>query len=146
MAQQTINVNGTAQVFNAVLLTVNGDSGVEINGYIKNIRFTTGTQSEHVTTINPLAQSIDVNPVCSTPSGSITFVSGNFENFYQFLNDRYTRFSLSFIQYTTGDLDGATRTLAINNAKIDDISGSSDAGSPNNMNTMGFKCTNIAWI
>ncbi len=146
MAQQTINVNGTAQVFNNVLLSLNGDTSIEINEYIKNIRFTTGTQTAHVPTINQNATPITTNAVCSSPSGSITFVSGNFETFYQFLNGRFPKFTLQFIQYTTGDLAGPSRTLSINYAQLDDMSGSIDENSPANMNTIGFKATSITWI
>jgi hypothetical protein len=140
MAQQTINVNGNPQVFNNVILSINGDSqGVPLNGYIKNVRWSTGTQTDHVRTLNPLAEPITTNSITSSPQGSITFVAGAFGTFYQFLNNRFTKFTLQFIQYTTGDLGGETQTLVIKNAQLDDLSGSSDEGSAANMNTIGFK-------
>jgi hypothetical protein len=145
MAQQAINVNGTPQVFNSVLLAINGDTtGTEINGYIKSVSYTTGTLSEHVKTMNPDAKPITINSVCSEPSCEITFVAGAFATFYALLaTSRFTKFSLSFIQYTTGDLAGPSQTMSINNAQLDQLSGTSSANSPENPLTIRFKATEI---
>lgn len=146
MAQQTINVNGTPQVFNNALLSINGETqGIDINGYIKNLRWSTGTQTAHVMTLNPLAAPITVNSICNSPSGSITFVAGAFETFYAFLNGRFTKFTLQFIQYTTGDLT-TTKTLSINSAQLDDVSGAIDESSPANTLTVGFKAISAVFI
>jgi len=145
MAQSTVNVNGTPQVFNNVLLSLNGDTtGFEINGYIKSIRWSTGTRTDHVKTLTTTADPLTTNSVSSSPAGSITFVSGAFSNIFKsFVNDRFTKFTLQFIEYTTGNIAGPNNILVISSAQLDDDSGTIDEGSPSNMRTIGFKATNI---
>ncbi len=142
---QAINENGTLQIFNNVILSLNGNTEVELNEYIKNIRYTTGTQTVHVGTLNIKARPY-INSICSSPSGTITFVTAAYGQFYQFLNDRFSKFSLQFIQYTTGDPGGENRILLIDTAQIDDISGSMEESSGANLVTMGFKARDILWI
>lgn len=143
MAAQTINVNGTPQVFNTVLLAINGDTSVEINGYIKSVNWSTGTQSAHVQTMNPKAAPIRINPVVSSPTCEITFVAGAFASFYALLGSRFTTFDLSFIQYTNGGLGQTTQTMSILNAMQNTSSGSSNASSPENPMTVSFNATEI---
>lgn len=141
-----VNVNGTLAVFNNVLLSVNGTSGIEINDYVQSISWTTGTQSEHVITLTQTGFPRAVNTVMATPSGSITFAPGAFQTFYQFLNDRYDYFTLQLTEFVTGNLAGAQQGILISNAKLDTLSGSSSASSPANMQTFSFKATQIEYL
>ena len=145
-AASTINVNGTPQVFNNALLLLNGSNAIDIQGYIMGIRWTTGTQSEHVQTLNENAQPIAINPINSTPSGTITFAPGAFTTFYTFLNDRFTPFTLQFTYYTTGDLAGSTQDLLISGCKLDAVNGGVTPQSPANAGDFGFKATSINWL
>lgn len=140
-----ININGTPQIFNTALMYINGgdEAGTEIDGYIQSISYTTGTQTEHVQTINSDAAPLTTNPINSTPSANITFATGAFANFYKFLNNRFQKFTLSFIYYTTGDLNGAKQTFELKDCQLDAISGGVSTGSPNNTGTFGIKCTHI---
>ncbi len=140
-----INVNGTPQVFNSILLGINGDTkGTEINGYIKNVSYSTGTLSAHVITMRPDANPADVNQVCSEPVCTITFVAGAFTTFWAILaTARTQKFNLSFIQYTTGDMAGPSQTMSINGARLDKLAGSAAANSPENPVTLDFKAISI---
>lgn len=145
MATQTINVNGTPQVFNSVLFAINGDTnGTELNGYIKSVSYTTGTLAEHIEVMNSNAEPAGINSICSKPTCELGFVAGAFQTFYALLaNGRFQEFSLSFIQYTTGDLAGPTQTMSINRAKLDELSGSAAANSPANPMNIRFKAVSI---
>lgn len=141
-----VNANGAVQVLNTALLSVNGTTGIDVQDYITSMRWTSGSQSDHISTINGQAQSIAVNPINSRPSGSITFVAGTFPTFYQFLNNRNVPFSLQITMYTTGDLGGITQSVLLTNVLLDDIGGGVEAGNPANTNTFGFKCPSIQYL
>ena len=142
----TVTVNGTPQVFNNMMLFINGKKDIDIQGYIMSINWSTGTQSEHVQTLNQLAEPITVNSINSSPSATITFAPGAYKNFYSFLNDRFTPFTLNFNNYTTGNLNGSTKALVLNNGKLDIQTGSSSAQTPQNTGTFSVKCTSIGWV
>lgn len=140
-----INSNGTVQVFNNVLLQLNGSSSIEVQDYITSLRWTTGGQSDHVLTIKQQATPLTVNQVNSRPSGSITFVAGAFPSFYLFLNNRNVPFNLEFIYYTTGDLSGPKQTIIISNILLDGLDGSVEQSNVANLSTFGFKATDVTF-
>ncbi len=139
-------VQGTPQVYNAILVSINGSSSVEINDYIKSISWSTGTQSENVKTINQNAAPITNNAVVSDPSVNISFAPGAWQNFYAMLNDRFSQFTLQLTNYTIGDLAGAQQNVLIQNARVNVNSGGSQASNPDNPSSVSFVATSAGYI
>jgi hypothetical protein len=142
----TVNAQGVVQVLNTALVQLNGSTFLDIQGYMTSIRWSTNTQTEHVSTINPNAESLTVGLVNSKPSGSITFVAGMFPTFYQFLNNRSVPFDLQLISYTTGNLGGATQSVLLTGVLLDVISGSIEQSNPANQNTFDFKFVSAKFL
>ena len=139
-------VNGTPVVFNNVILSIDGQTDVGVNGYITDISWSTGTQTEHVQTLNPSAQPITTNAVNSSPICSFSFAPMGEEAFYAILGDRWTKFTLLLTYYTTGYLEGTTKTVLIQNAQQDVQSGSSSAQRPANFGSISYKCTYCGFV
>lgn len=139
-------MNGTSVVFNNVLLSIDGETDNGVNGYITDLSWSTGGQSEHVQTLNPQAQPIEVNSINCSPTFTMNFAPGAEEKFYAFLNDRFTKFTLLLTYYVTGDLGGETKTLLIQNAKQDTVTGGSGAMRPANFGGMSYKATFIGFV
>jgi hypothetical protein len=141
-----VTVNGTPQVFNNIILSVNGSTDVEINGYILSIDWDTGSLTDYVQTMSPTATTLIVNPINGSNTATIRIANGYFPTFYGFLNNRFSAFTLNFNNYTSGDLGGASQPLIIKNCKIDQQSGTSSAQSAANVVTLKVKATEIIWI
>ena len=146
MESTTINVNGTPIVFNNVLVSIDGDSSFPINEYLTSITYTTGTQSDHVLTINKKSEPISTNLVVSRPVGTLSFAPMMSEAFYAFLNDKYSTFTLQLIQYVTGHLDGPTKTLLIANARINEVSGGMKPSTAQNEGSVSYVATSTGYI
>lgn len=137
----------TPATFNNVLLMVNGSTEqVPINGYLTGVTWTSGEQSGHVVTLTPDGNPIDTNLICSSPRGTISFAPMMIESFYQFLNDKKTKFTLQLVQYVTGFPDGVNKSLLIENVRLNEISGSSRPSSTSNESSFSFVATSISYI
>lgn len=137
-----IIINGSAVVYNNAILYING-SEYEINGYIQGIQYDTGTQSEHIQTLTEFGDPIGVNPINDAPTATISFAPGAFLAIYSLMNTRFTPFSLTIEEYTTGNLDGNTHTLQIIGALPDGNSGNIGPQQAASTKTMRFKATKI---
>ncbi len=141
-----INVNGTPIVFNSVLVSVDGDTDFPINYYVSGIDYSTGSQADHVKAFHPLGKPITTNLMVSTPTATLKFYPMMDEAFYTFLNNKFSTFTLQLIQYVTGNLAGAKKTLLIENARINEMSGSMNPTSAHNDGSVSIVATDIRWI
>lgn len=141
-----INVNSTAQIFNNVLMSVDGDTDFPLNGYISGVTFTTGSQADWIKTFTSDGNPKDTNLIVSSPTSTITFAPMMIESFYTFLNNKYSKFTLQFIQYTTGNMNGPRKTLLIENARINENSGTMRPSSPAHEFSLSIVATKIEWI
>ena len=146
MAATTGSMNGTPVVFNNMLLSVNGETDNGINGYITDFNWTTGSQTEWVQTMNPQAEPITTNSINCTPRFTMNFAPNGEKAFYAFLGDRWTKFTLLITYYVTGNLEGETKTLLIQNAQQDDTTGGGGAMRPANFGGISFKATHIGFV
>lgn len=146
MANTNINVNGTPIVFNNVLVSVDGDAEFPINYYVQGIDYSTGTQASHIKAFHPLGKSISTGLVISSPTATLKFAPMMAEAFYTFLNNKFSTFTMQLIQYVTGNLDGPRKTLLIENARINEMSGSMNPDSPQNSGSFSLVATDIRWI
>lgn len=142
----TGTVNGTPVVFNNVLVSIDGTTEIGVNGYITDLSWSTGTQVEHVQTLNPSAQPIQVNAINSSPTFSLNFAPMGEQAFYSILGDRWSKFTMLLTYYVTGDLSGATQTVLLQNCQQDVQTGSSGAQRPANFGSISFKCTYCGFI
>lgn len=142
MATNGIVINGSAVVYNNAILYVNG-AEYEVNGYIQGIQYDTGTQSEHVQTLNQYGDPIAVNPINGAPTATISFAPGAFGAIYALMNNRFVPISLTIEEYVTGNLEGNTHTLQIIGALPDGHSSSISPQSAASTKVMRFKAVKI---
>jgi hypothetical protein len=141
-----IIINGTPQVFNNVLISVDGDTATEFNNYIKSISWSSGTQAENVKTITQTAEPITNNQIVNDPSLNISFAPGAWKNLYAMLNDRGSQFTLQLTSYTTGHLSGPQQNLLVSNARLNTIGGGAEATSASNPGSVSFVATSVKYI
>jgi hypothetical protein len=137
-----INVNGTPTAYNNVTVYIDGEE-IEINGYIMGIDYDTGTSSEHLQTCTPNGVAKLINPINYAPSGSIRFAPGEFANFYALMNNRFTPFTLTFLEFTTGHQGGSAHSLTIKNALYAGSSGSMSPQQVASTKVFRFNATEI---
>ena len=123
-----------------------GDTAFSINEYISSITYSTGTQAGHVVTISQEPHAKTTNLIPSTPTGTISFAPMAIDSFYAFLDSKQSTFTLQLIQYVTGNLDGETSSVLIENVRINELSGGSRAGAVSNEGSFSFVATNITHI
>lgn len=145
MAEQKINVNGTPVVFNNAIVIINGVES-DINGYVTGINWSTGTQSEHVKTMTQSGNPITTNNVVSSPVATISFAPSTLPAFNALTNNKYNTISMVFEQYVTGNIGGATLSLLIENARVNENQGSSRSNSPQNDSSLSFVATFVGYI
>jgi hypothetical protein len=142
----TINVNGTPEVFNNVLVSVDGDTEFPINEYLMGITYSTGSQADHVKTITKTGNPVATNVIVSSPTATLSFAPMMEEAFYTFLNNKFSTFTMQLIQYVTGRLDGSRKTLLIENARINEVSGGMKPSSSSNDGSFSIVATYIGYI
>jgi len=138
-------VNGTAVVFNNMLLSVDGEE-VNLNGYITEFTWSTGTQSEHVQTLNQLAQPITVNSINSSPRCTFTFAPNKEDGFVALLGDRFNKFTLMMNYYVTGNMGAGVQTVLVQQAMQDEQTGSGGAQRPANTGTISYKAVFVGFV
>lgn len=139
-------VNGTPVVWNNVLLSIDGETDIPLNGYLTDISWTTGTQTEHVQTMNPLAQPITTNSINSSPRCNFTFAPAKVDGFVALLGDRFNKFTLMLNYYVTGHMDQGTQTVLIQQAQEDELTGSAGAMKAANMGSISYKAVFIGYV
>lgn len=138
-------MNGDTIVFCNQYISIDGQTDIDIEGYIDDISYTTGPQSAHVQAQNPLASPISINPINSSPSGTITFSPGKFASFYKMMNNRFTKFSLTISYYVTGNI-GETQGIFFPIVMWNDNTGNSRSNSPQNTMTISFNATQVVYL
>ena len=147
MANSKISVQGTKQVYNATLFSLNGDDdAVDVNGYIQSITWDTGRLSELIVTINPDGDPVGSNSVVSSPSVRIAFAQSAFAKMYTFLEDRYSKGTLILKNYTVGQLNGQRLNVLITGLQLSGKSASTTASRPQNDATATFVATKATYI
>lgn len=147
MAASKINVNGNPQVYNATVFSLNGDdNGVDVNGYIQSVTWSTGEQAEHGVTIDPLGNTKFTNLIVSKPTVALNFAQAALQIMYNFINDKFTISTLILKHYTVGNIDGQKLNVLITGLRVNNVGTTSAASKVQNDSTVTFVATSAAYV
>ena len=133
------------KVLNATLIKGAEDIS-EVNGYIKQIGWTTGVGSSNIFTINPDATPIDNNPTMADYKVTMTFSFATFNAFLNLLNDRTSQFDMTLSVYAIGDLTDNVRYVYVTKARLSETSFGNSVGDPDAKGSVMFVATNVKFI
>lgn len=139
-------VNGTPVVFNNMILSIDGETDIPLNGYITDFNWTTGAQSGHVQTMNPLAQPVTTNAINCTPKCTFTFAPNKQDSFVALLGDRFNKFTLMMNYYVTGMPESTSQTVLVQQAQEDELTGGGGAMRVANFGTISYNAVFIGFV